>query len=288
MPTIAITRRADLFASDVAAFSQTALDRPLSADAELLVAVPQDDAVVLGAFQRKSEVPTRYPMLRRGTGGAAARVGPGSVWVSLALANVNALMPCPPDKILNRYVRPLLRALGPSQYFGRDWISVAQRPAALVAYAYSTTTKQALFEAIIGVNAPFALAPRASFLGKEPVALGQIDIDAILDAYGRGQECYELAVPHLDLVPVGDDPPWAAIREEPIGLLAAGRNARGRMCIGGEIMASREGIARVEETLAQGRDPLQLGSLMSTADVPFGFSMESLTDVVVEALRRQP
>jgi hypothetical protein len=189
---------------------------------------------------------------------------------------------------LNRYVRALLRALGPSQYFGRDWISVAQRPAALVAFGYSTQTSQALFEAIIGVTTPFALAPRASFRGQEPVALGGIDLDAIVQAYARDHEHYELALPDVDAVPVEDDLPWAAIRDEPIGLLGAGRNTRGVMTVGGEIMAAREAIPNLEEKLASGGDPRRLGSLMSGRDMPFGFSMESLTDVILEALARQP
>jgi hypothetical protein len=295
--TIATSCRADLSASEIAAFSQTALDRDLTADAELLVAAPRDEAVVLGAFQRKSEVTIDLPLVRRGSGGAAARVSPGGVWVALALRRVAALEPsCNVDNILNRHVRPLLRAIGAAHYFGRDWIAVAHRPVALVAFGYSQRTGHALFEALVGVTTPFALAPRASFRGKEPTTVGRLELEAIAGAYVAGHERRLLTNDVLATgdaraaaIPIDDDPPWTATRDEPIGLLGAGRDGKGRMRVGGEIMAGREGIADLESRLAEGLDPRRaLNLLGSPGAVPFGFSMAALHDVLIEALAREP
>ena len=65
--------------------------------------------------------------------------GDGVLYVSLALQDASALLPCPPGKLLNRYVRGALtglRALGyPAHYFGRDFISLDALPVAYVAWA---------------------------------------------------------------------------------------------------------------------------------------------------------
>lgn len=264
---MAITR-CDLPAGRIAAFSSTALDRISPVDAELLLATAVDDAVLLGAFQRRSEIETDLPVFRRGSGGAAARLAPGSVFLSLSLARVDALVPCTPDKLLNRYVRPLLRALGAASYFGRDWIAVNRRPAALVAFGYAASSGRALFEAVLGVTTPFSLGQRPSFRGYEPVTLGRVDVDAIVDAYENAHERRELAIDPASADPIGDEPPWDATRETPIGLLGVARDASGRVVFGGEIMVAREAPAR--------------GSV-SPDDVPFGFSPADVAELAALA-----
>src|SRR5687768_9693945 len=99
--------------------------------AELVIATPAEEAILLGAFQRSSEVDSFYqslPLYRRGSGGAAARIGPGTVWLRLALKRPDALVDATAPRLMNRYVRPLLRALtkmgAHAHYFDRDWISV--------------------------------------------------------------------------------------------------------------------------------------------------------------------
>ena len=71
----------------------------------------------------------------------------------------------PADKLVNRHVRPLLKALtrvtsAPANYFGRDWIAMAHRPIAFVGFAHSAEHGTGLLEAVIAVDTP--LDPRPS------------------------------------------------------------------------------------------------------------------------------
>lgn len=311
MGSIAITRMYEATARDVAAAS-LAWDRPADADASLVVAVPRDDAIVLGAFQRRGDVVSSGAVLRRGSGGPAATVGPGTVWVQLGLARSDALVPCTADKILNRYVRPLLRASTRSasvqaSYFGRDWISAAGRPVALVAFAHDASTGRAMFEAIVAVRAPFWSAPRGSFLGKPPATLEELTgraldprlvSEAIVDAYAAiASEAPARGAPpgHAEVPPyadVEDDPPWAAVREEAIGAVAAGPDRAGRLRVGGELMASRDAVSRLEDRVAELPTDADLDELGGAVDdalstrgaVIFGVrSLRSIRDVVAAA-----
>ena len=285
-------------------------------DASLLLGAPADEAVVLGAFQRASELgPGAHEasIVRRGSGGGAARVGAGSVWLQLVLARSDALVACTPDKLLNRYVRPLLRAItkvasAPASYFGRDWISAAHRPVALVAFAHEAKTNAALFEAIEAVSTPISASARPSFLGKasatlEELARRSIDrarvIDAIADAYRS------LATSAVDIVPpaslpvavddLSNEPLWTATRDEAIGLVAAGPDASGKLRVGGELMASSDALSRLEERVAllpADASDDDVGRIVDEAlttggAVTFGVrSLASIRDVIVEARRR--
>jgi len=258
----------------LAAWSRRGLDRPLAHEGELLVARASDSAVVLGALQRSTEldaVPAALSpdviVIRRGSGGAEASVSPGTIWMQLALAHSGALTPCEPGRLLNRYVRPLLRALTKigalARYFDRDWISVKRRPVAMIAFAHDATTGRALVEAIVGVTAPFALRERASYLGKPPATLAELGVvadssriaTAIVDAY---RAAYGEALAIVDHAAVSADaeeleplePPWASSREDAIGLVGAGRDHAGGMRIGGELMVSRDAVGRLESRLA--------------------------------------
>jgi hypothetical protein len=284
----------------LAALSRDALDRVMTSEAELVVAVPQGEAVVLGAFQRASEVTSGSPRVRRGSGGAAARVGPGSVWVMLALARPDALVACDAARMLNRYVRPILSAMTKSgalaHYFDRDWISVARRPAALVGFAHDASTGRALVEAVIAVSTPFATGERASFLGKAPTTLAEHApavvpakvADAIAAAYpaAYGRSAVPFAPRERDAAAADDDGPWTATREEAIGILAAGRDRRGRLRVGGELMASRDAMARLEDALARGDDASHAvdEALGAPGVVTFGVrSLDSIRDVIERA-----
>jgi hypothetical protein len=285
------------------------------ADARLVVAVPSEEAIVIGAFQRRSELLPLGPddavlsVYRRGSGGAAARAGPGTVWVQLSLARPDAIVPCTADKVLNRYVRPLLRALTrvasrPAHYFGRDWISAAHRPVGLVAFAHDASTGEASFEALVGVRAPFVLRERASFMGKEPATLEAIagtPIDvrtvagAIASAYrALASDVREEAAPAIAAAePLLADDAWSAVREEAIGIVACGRDAGGRVRVGGELMASRDALARLEDRIAAlgaGATADDVGRAVDEAfttrgAVLFGVrSLASIRDVIVDAM----
>jgi hypothetical protein len=274
-------------------------------DARLVVGVAGDRATVLGAFER-ADSPGAY---RRGSGGGAALVEPGTVWVQLALKRCDVLVPCTADKLLNRYVRPLLRALTkvtgvPVNYFGRDWVSAAHRPVGLVGFAHDAGSGRCLFEAIVGVGAPPALAGRSSFLGKEPAALTDVAkgakkavtpeavAAAVVDAYATiasGLEQISAQVNPAETCSV--EPPWFATCEESIGLISAGPDARNRFRIGGVLMASRDAVDRLEVALQTASlnspvGPLVDVSLGREGAVVFGVrSFASIRDVVENALR---
>jgi hypothetical protein len=276
---VGIIRAGEQSAQDIAAHSRGALDRPLAEPVELWVAVARDEAILLGAFQRGAGIPTEWPLVRRGSGGPEVRVAPGTVHVALALVHPAALMSHADEKrIVNRAVRPLLRALRKSgnlaHFFGRDWISVAHRPVAWVGFAHDAASRRTVFEAFVGVRTPFALGPRASFLGK-PVAtietlrdraLGSLESyaqrfsDAIVEAYvaQAGGEARELAPVDLAVDTSSArgarddpraDPPWAATCEEAIGVVGAGPDARGVLRVGGDLLVSRDALARLEVRL---------------------------------------
>lgn len=312
---LGIDPRSPLSARALAARSWAALDRPLACSAELSVGVALDGALVLGAFQRASEAGEGpLPIVRRGSGGAAAWVAPGSIWVSLALARLGAVVPCDAPRLLNRYVRPLLRGLTRAgtlaHYFGRDWVSADKRPVALVAFGYDQASGRGLVEAIVGVEAPFASGPRASFLGKEPASLRALGSRKAPDEIGieivRAYEALatEAALPieRLDGASsdaagqaVADEPAWAASRDEALGRIAAGLDARGRMRLGGELMVARDALARLEAGFValgeRQREPAAVsavvdGALGDPSAALFGVKeLASICDVLVEAAR---
>jgi hypothetical protein len=155
-----------------------------------------DDTVVLGHWQRAAHAldgdacaERGVSVLRRSTGGPTARAGDGVVYFALALRHASVLMGCPPDRVLNRNLRGLLGGLSSggaaAHYFGREWLSVARRPVALVGWD-RLSDGRVLVEAFVAHARSFV--PDAGlggypkpeterFLGKEPITLA--------DASGR-------------------------------------------------------------------------------------------------------
>ena len=306
-----ILRAGERSVREIAAHSRAALDRPLAHAGELWTAVARDDGLLLGAFQRASSTPEAGTRWRRGSGGPAVGLGPGTVHVALALAHPGALTACDEKRIVNRSVRPLLRALtrvgATAHFFGRDWVSVDHRPAAWVGFAHDATTRRTLFEAFIAVRAPFHVADRPSFLGKSPGTLDAIVgkpiepqrlLDAIVEAYVAAWAVLpiETAPPETldrqhadDLALAGpesaDEPPWAANVEEAIGTLGAGPDARGVFRVGGDLLVSRDALARLEARSPQVPDDA-LGALVDELLAAPGVALDgvrsltSLRDVI--------
>lgn len=320
MSTLGVLRLEGSPAARVAAASRGALDRRLEHDAELLLATLEDDAVVLGALQRASELgeaddPSRA-LLRRGSCGAEVTVGPGSLWVQLALIRSDALVRCEPSRLLNRHVRPLLRALTKvgalAHYFDRDWISAGRRPVAMIAFGHDVASGRALVEAVIAVRTPFALRMRPSYLGKAPATLADVGAavelprlcDAIIEAYAAayGRTIVDgpaLAPSRARSGAAGGDarrdpraePAWASTRSEAIGLVGAGPDREGRMRVGGELMVSRDAVTSLEARLA-GPDGIDAAAIARAVDETLGApdvalvgvrSLTSVRDVLVEA-----
>ena len=273
---------------------------PRASDAELVVAVPADEAIAIGAFQRSADAgASGRPVFRRASGGAALKLGRGTVFVQLALARVDALVACAPDQLLNRYVRPLLAALTraagkPARYFGRDWIAVGGRPVAAVAFGHDAEARSAVFEAVVSATEPVFVDPvRGSFRGKEQATL---DTDparvaaAVAEAYRAiAEAASEVTLDRHSLSPIAGDMPWQASCEEAIGRIAAGRDARGVMRIGGELMASRDALARLEAAIASEQADVEeavVATLGAPGVVTFGVrSLASIRDVILAARR---
>ncbi len=294
-------------AGELAAHSCAALDRPLRHPGELWTAIARDEALFIGAFQRGAQMPTDAPLMRRGSGGPEVRVGPGTVHVALALASPGALTACDERRIVNRSVRPLLRALTKigslAHFFGRDWVSVHGRPAAWVGFAHDATSRRTLFEAFVAVRTPFHIAERPSFLGKpastlesiagSPVEPGRL-VDAIIQAYVAG---WDLDPHELEITEAPDgatdvraEPPWSATREEAIGTLGAGKDSDGVFRVGGDLLVSRDALARLEARAVEAADET-LGAVVDETLAAPGIaldgvrSLSSVRDVIAEARR---
>jgi hypothetical protein len=260
-------------ALEMAARSRSALDRALQHDASLAVSVASDEALLLGAFQRAHGMPEGLPLARRGSGGPEVRIGPGTIHVALSLSRPGVIAGADAKRIVNRAVRPLLRALTKTghtaHFFGRDWVSVAHRPAAWVGFAHDAGTRRTLFEAFVAVSTPFAVVDRRSFVGKEHGTLESIGgraVDparvaaAIADAYAEGHETFAIDDPAAEpAVAAAEDlradPPWAATCEEAIGTLGAGPDARGVFRVGGDWLVSRDAVAALERAIAAEHPP---------------------------------
>jgi hypothetical protein len=300
----------------IAASSAGELDRELAYPAELRVSVLADEALILGAFGRLStkQAPLQT-VARRGSGGPPVWVGPGTTHVALSLVNPGALVPCDEKRIVNRYVRALLRALTTfathsktqAHFFGRDWVSVAHQPVAWVGFGHDASSKRTLFEAFVAVRRPFASADRASFLGREPTTLEALTgrhidpralAESIAEAYGRGAQI--VLLPDADGVtgslarePSGvDDLPWQATRQEAIGVVGAGRDSQGVFRVGGDLLVSRDALARLEARVA-GSPRLSADDIGRIVDETLAApgvaldgvrSLASIRDVIAEAL----
>jgi lipoate-protein ligase A len=217
---------------------------------------------VLGAHQHASHAlrpeAAQREVVRRSTGGAALWGGDGVIYVSLALRDANALVMCPPGKLLNRYVRGALaglRELGyPAHYFGRDFISLDALPVAYVAWA-EHRSGLAQLELFIAHGQPFALPQALSaypvpsepaFRGRAPTTLAEAKPDgapaaaAVLEAiasgyartFGASLRPFDLDIKqheraaHIErVVRMIDERPglaWSTPHEEAIGFVSAG------------------------------------------------------------------
>jgi hypothetical protein len=241
--------------------------QPDAPAAVLYGAALDGDAIALGRMQRGMDALSEdarargaHTLVRRHTGGPAANASSGVVYCALVLRHASALMECPPDRVLNRNVRGFLSGLGkgstPAHYFGREWLSLERRPAALLAWTRSNDGA-VLLEALIARETPFALSPgldgypeRAEppFLGKEPITLAEAwhdapDPEALIQGIAEGhatrfegleiersslsdeeREAARALEPELvvDLdAEAADGLSWSRPREIPIGFVSA-------------------------------------------------------------------
>jgi hypothetical protein len=143
-------------------------------------------------------------------------------------------------------------------------VSVHHRPIAAIGLAHDAGTGRAAFEAFVAVRAPWS-EPRASFLGKEPgtlegvcgrpfdsIVLAGAVIDAYAAAAGGRRALADRAVT-IDAPSssaLRSEPAWTSRIEEAIGWVCAGPDAGGMLRLGGELMASRDAVAKIESDVA--------------------------------------
>jgi hypothetical protein len=206
------------------------------------------DALVLGRHQLASQLlsPDRAATaLRRCTGGALVHAADGVSYVALALYDRSSLMACPPGRLLNRNVRGVLQGLRlagvPANYFGRDFLSFAARPAIYVGWDASDDGRALLEFFVSHARSCFVpddelrYPPRAepSLRGQAPTTLAESghDLPDLFDKIAAGHSkafgviWERAAVPaHQPLEMQGPDPAltWSSPREEAIGFVSAG------------------------------------------------------------------
>jgi hypothetical protein len=284
-------------------------------------------AVVLGAAQRAGRVVdlescrhAGVTVLRRTTTGVAAWLGGRAFVFTIALPHIASLFPDATARtLLNRNVRPLLKGFSragvAAHYFGRDFLTLRQRPAALLGFDVAPSGA-VLLEVFAGYDEPMAVPDalvshdeRAldRWTGKRPASLAEIlpgahpgDIArAVLagfaDRVGISPEAVSLAPGELDPSPFqpitdANDPLPAGLRPGPavpvpIGWVeAAVEPATGdrppRVWLGGDILAPRWALERIGERAlgsALGSPPL--------GDIPLeGATLSDLVQAVANAI----
>ena len=253
----------------------------------LIASVVRGPAVVLGAAQRAGRVlrldacaARGTPVLRRATSGPAAYVGEQAILWTLALPHVAALVPDATARtLLNRNVRGFLKGFRQAgaiaHYFGREWISVRHRPAALLGFE-ATPDGAVLIEVVAGVEASIALPEALAtagehavdrWLGKVPAGLAEVMAGDPLEIAGtvmstvsvRAAEPDErmaaIEVAPLSPVTREDDPmPEGFVARPgervPIGWIDVGVGPSGEAWIGGDVLVpayARTAMARGED-----------------------------------------
>jgi hypothetical protein len=293
--------------AEASALSWNALDRALTADAELSVHSIDTGGVLLGAFQRLGEADGFHPAaprFRRISGGTHLYIAPGSLHVVLAMASGARLLP-DANKIVNRYVRPLLRVFG-AAYFGRDCFVRAKCPIGFAGFGHDAASGRAVFEALVPASTDWSDASRGSYRGAALAAVAEPaeKIDAIVNLYLSqiGDLGSLVVLPPATAVaasvaapaPPPDGAPWSARAEEAIGPLFAGRDAAGALAVGGELMASRDVLAALAQDVSSLADPRDVSAVGAAVDrafsapraVLFGVrSLPTVRDLFVSAAR---
>jgi hypothetical protein len=249
--------------------------------------VVRGPAVLLGAGQRAGRVvrldacaAAGTPVFRRATAGTAAFVERRAIVWTLALPHVAALVvDATPRTLLNRNVRGFLKGFrqagAAAHYFGREWISVRHRPAALLGFE-ATPEGAVLIEVVAGVEASIALPEALAtageqavdrWLGKVPAGLAEVMAGDPLEIAGtvmstvsvRAAEPDErmaaIEVAPLSPVTREDDPmPEGFVARPgervPIGWIDVGVGPSGEAWIGGDVLVpayARTAMARGED-----------------------------------------
>jgi hypothetical protein len=281
--------------------------------------------LALGAHQRAAQAvrlsharEASVSVVRRASGGPTMRAGDGVVYLALGLRTASTLLECPRDRVLNRNVRGLLAGLSAggvaAHYFGREFVSLARRPA--VGCHWSRDAHgHVLLEFFLGVGAshlpddalvayPSRVEPALN--GKEPITFAEAyaetergtapEADALIElALVRGYaQAYQLELesvtapdvsPRVDLAIRDDDDDalrWSQPHEVPIGFVSAGLAVRDGVIrdarLAGDFFADADGTARLRSALVDHAPSPEL--LVAAINATYG-----PRGVVIEGLR---
>jgi hypothetical protein len=241
-------------AAEICALSRALLDRALGAPGALEIVVSTSEALTRGAWGIDADCTDV-----RGGGGTKVAIGEGDIYVGLALDKSNALVAdCDPPRLMNRHVRPLLRALAKAgtkaMYGGRDFIAVKGERVGWVGFQHSAETQRAAFEAIVPGSTP---------------ELRQLISDAYRAAYGdlvSSRSGLRPDTPELassaarpsartstsTSTPTSNSTPTWIVDHDAIGAVAIAFDS-GRFRVGGDFYASREIVPRLERALDAAR-----------------------------------
>lgn len=142
----------------------------------LKISAPTGEALVLGRYQKAETAIQReecrkqgLPLLRRLSGGSTVLLGEGRLYLALVLPDRATPLDCEPRQFLQRYGAGLIRGLVQvgmkARYFGKDLVSIEDRPVGLMSFEISREGT-ALLEAVIGVSRPWR--PDAALSGYPP------------------------------------------------------------------------------------------------------------------------
>ena len=233
------------------ALAETSLNLATERNTPVLAAnVVNGRAVVLGAMQRTGRVIDAQAcdragasVLRRMTTGTAAWIDGPAIVLALALPHVAALYADATNRtLLNRNVRPFLRGFtragAMAHYFGREWISLRKRPAALLGFEV-TRSGAVLIEVFLGgaqaIGLPVALQTvqeRAidRFMGKTPAGLQEIVpevqlgvfLERFVENFGDSSAISMVDVPEVEtplwMRQTGEMDPWPVGAEPKVSM----------------------------------------------------------------------
>ena len=278
------------------------------AKAWLLSAFIEDEALVLGRFQRAQDTlfDATLPHLVRQTGGPAWRASKGALYVALLLSSRDAITPTPSGKLMNRNLRGLIqmgRALGaPFVYGGRELLSVAGQAIGLVSQV-TTLAGAVVIECLIGVEA--SVLPHAdqvddawigtrwpmpwSSLKERGLATSQ---DAIVDALTASHEAWigaalslqESYCNHVEFMSNEDEAGlvWSRCIGVPAGLVTVGVDAT-RLRVRGDVMQDEAADALLWTAWSETRDASEALRLAYTEGIA-GVPMPALAELIAEAV----
>ncbi|MCS6900005.1 MAG: hypothetical protein RMJ98_09885 [Myxococcales bacterium] len=296
------------------------IDLPLPSSPSLWLEPVSQAELSLGAFQRAASAlkEPSFPVTRRLSGGPTLLLAPESLHLVLYLPSPSVLVPdADLPRLLNRHLRPLLRALRrlglAAMYPGRDWIAVAHRPAIWVGFAHHGASNACCVEAFLPLDRSFSVPSEqdaSAIYRSEPPWLGKVPAGLReLSPHPLSLETLHQAVTRAYATDLGvlwapgsfeagwlrrevrdERPPWAALRQEAIGLVgASGPPWAG---LGGEFFASEDLMAAVDrrlEELPRRATRGQLQEVLVAAVEETGgriegvCSVDSLLDVLEEA-----